>query len=202
MSSPPSGRTRSPRQRELIAVAARLFAYRGYHAVGINDITAELGLTGPAFYRHYKSKDELLIAVLDEAISSHLEEVRDIVSATPDSDEALDAIIAHHLAFVFDHSVNIVTWRLEFRSIPEYDRDRLRYLERLTTEEWVRTVKKLRPELGGEQVRAMCQATIAMLQSPTEFDSGVHREDLIPLLTSMASHVLRGTASRSTECNS
>src|ERR1700712_5575329 len=101
MSGPISEISRSPRQRELITVASRLFSKRGYHAVGINDITAELGLTGPAFYRHYPSKEALLIAVLDESISSHLEEVRDIVSSVIEPTDALDAIIAHHLAFVF-----------------------------------------------------------------------------------------------------
>ena len=195
MSGPISESSRSPRQRELITVASRLFSKRGYHAVGINDITAELGLTGPAFYRHYPSKEALLIAVLDESISSHLEEVRDIVSSVIEPTDALDAIIAHHLAFVFDQSENIMTWRTEFRSIPEYDRHRLRYLQRLYTEEWVRTVKKLRPDLDIEQVRAMCHAAIASLQSPTEFHNTLSREDLTPILASMASHALRGTAS-------
>jgi AcrR family transcriptional regulator len=42
-----------------MAAAAQLFARHGYHAVGINDISGELGLTGPAFYRHYPSKEAL-----------------------------------------------------------------------------------------------------------------------------------------------
>lgn len=194
MSSPVTESPRSPRQRELIEVAARLFAQRGYHAVGINDISGELGLTGPAFYRHYPSKEALLIAVLDDAISSHLEEVRELVSAHPDPSEALEAIIEDHLDFVFEHSADIMTWRTEFRSIPEYDRHRLRYLQRLYTEEWVRTVRKLRTDLDVERVRTMCHATIAMLQSPTEFHNTLPPEEIRPILATMASQALRGTA--------
>ena len=79
--------------------------------MGINDISAELGLSGPAIYRHYKSKEDLLIAVFDDVITSHLEQVRDIVSSINDPREALDAIVDHHIEFVFDQAENLVTWR-------------------------------------------------------------------------------------------
>ena len=191
MSSPDTTEVvRTPRQRELIAVAARLFAQRGYNAVGINDISGELGLTGPAFYRHYPSKEALLIAVLDDAISAHLEEVGDLVSSITDPLETLHAIVAHHIAFVFTQTENIMTWRTEFRSLPEPDRHRLRYLQRLYTEEWVRTLRQLRPELGIDQVRAMCHAAIAMLQSPTEFHNKLPREAVEPILNSMVLQAL------------
>ncbi len=184
--------SRTPRQRELIAAAARLFAQRGYHAVGINEISGELGLTGPAFYRHYPSKEALLIAVLDNAISSHLEEVGDLVASIADPRETLEAIVRHHIDFVFNESENIMTWRTEFRSLPEPDRHRLRYLQRLYTEEWVRTLRQLRPELSVDQVRAMCHGAIAMLQSPIEFHNKLPREGVEPLLFGM---VLQGLLS-------
>jgi AcrR family transcriptional regulator len=177
---------RTPRQRELITVAARLFAARGYHAVGINEISGELGLTGPAFYRHYPSKEALLIAVLDDAVSSHLEEVGDLVATITDPLETLEAIVDHHIVFVFEQTENIMTWRTEFRSLPENDRHRLRYLQRLYTEEWVRTLRKLRPELDVDQVRAMCHGAIALLQSPIEFHNRLEREDIAPILKAMA----------------
>jgi AcrR family transcriptional regulator len=185
--------SRTPRQRELIHVATRLFALRGYHAVGINDISAELGLTGPAFYRHYPSKEALLIAVLDDAISAHLQEVSDLVRSTADPHETLDVLVAHHIDFVFDQAENIMTWRTEFRILPENDRRRLRYLQRLYTEEWVRTVRQLRPELQVDQVRTMCHATIALLQSPTEFANTLPREAVQPILHTMAVRALLDT---------
>lgn len=171
-------------------MAARLFAKRGYHAVGINDISGELGLTGPAFYRHYPSKEALLIAVLDDAISAHLEEVGDLVASISDPLETLKAIVEHHIAFVFDQTENIMTWRTEFRSLPETDRHRLRYLQRLYTEQWVRTLRQLRPELEIDQVRAMCHGAIALLQSPIEFHNRLGREDIAPVLYSMAMKAL------------
>jgi AcrR family transcriptional regulator len=185
--------SRTPRQRELIAAAARLFAQHGYHAVGINDISGALGLTGPAFYRHYPSKEAVLVAILDDAITTHLQEVGDLARAIPDARTALEAIIVNHVKFVFDHSADIVTWRTEFRSLPESDRHRLRYLQRLYTEEWVRALNQLRPGLDIEQIRTMCQGAISLIQSATEFTNKLTRAEQEPLLTAMALHVLLET---------
>jgi AcrR family transcriptional regulator len=185
--------SRTPRQRELIAIATRLFARHGYHAVGINEISGELGLTGPAFYRHYPSKEALLIACLDDAITAHLEAVVDVVRSISDPLDALEAIIDNHVDFVFDQTENIQTWRTEFRSLPEADRHRLRYLQRLYTEEWVRIVRQLRTDLDIEQVRTMCQGAIALIQSATEFQNRLPREIVGPTLGRMALHALMGT---------
>jgi len=193
MALPTEYGARTQRQRELIGVAARLFAERGYHAVGINDISGELGLTGPAFYRHYPSKEAVLVAILDDAISSHLQDVGDLARGIADPLEALTAIIANHAAFVFDQTANIVTWRTEFRSLPANDRHRLRYLQRLYTEEWVRALNRLRPELDIEQIRTMCQGAIALIQSATEFGNKLPRERIEPILAAMALHVLLDT---------
>lgn len=192
MSSAPDG-GRTPRQRELIAVARRLFARQGYHAVGINEISGELGLTGPAFYRHYPSKEALLIAVFDDAITAHLEQVVDVVRKISDPLEALEAVIDNHVDFVFDQTESIQTWRTEFRSLPEGDRHRLRYLQRLYTEEWVRIVRQLRADLDIEQVRTMCQGAIALIQSATEFQNRLPREIVGPTLGRMAMHALMST---------
>ncbi|MCW2613925.1 MAG: TetR family transcriptional regulator [Frankiales bacterium] len=180
------GRERSSRQQELVSVAARLFSERGFHAVAINDISGQLGLSGPAFYRHFPSKEALLVAVLDECITTHLEDVRDIVTSVSDPADTLLAIVANHIDFVFDQTGNIVTWRTDFSSLPEADRSRLRYLQRLYTEEWVRTLRRLRPDLDDDTARAMCHAAIALLQSPTEFTSGLPREAHAALLSRMA----------------
>lgn len=183
---------RTPRQRELMSVAARLFARHGYHAVGINDISGELGLTGPAFYRHYPSKEALLVAVLDDAITAHLENVVDLVRSIADPSDALHAIVDNHVAFVLNQTANIQTWRTEFRSLPKADRHRLRYLQRLYTEEWVHTLRQLRPELSLDEARTMCQGAIALIQSATEFHTRLTPETLGHTLGTMALHVLIG----------
>lgn len=48
--------------------AIELFNARGYEAVSIADLAADLGLTKSAIYHHVASKEQLLSAALDEAL--------------------------------------------------------------------------------------------------------------------------------------
>ena len=61
-----NSRNKRPRDRksQLAAVASELFRQRGYHGVGINDIAAAAGVTGPAIYRHFADKQAILAHVL------------------------------------------------------------------------------------------------------------------------------------------
>jgi AcrR family transcriptional regulator len=55
-------------RRPLIEQAAtRLFAERGFAATTVDDIAAAAGVTKPMVYRHYESKHELCIALLERA---------------------------------------------------------------------------------------------------------------------------------------
>lgn len=52
---------------EILSVARRLFADFGYHNTGISDIQSATGLTKGAFYHHFRSKQELGLAVVEAA---------------------------------------------------------------------------------------------------------------------------------------
>jgi AcrR family transcriptional regulator len=53
------------RQR-LIDVAKRRFYHDGFRNVGIDAILADVGISKAAFYKHFESKDDLMVAVLDD----------------------------------------------------------------------------------------------------------------------------------------
>lgn len=52
----------------LVAAAFRVIERTGHLEPKVADILAEAGLSNQAFYRHFRSKHELLVAVLDEGI--------------------------------------------------------------------------------------------------------------------------------------
>ena len=54
----------SPRREHLIDTAIVLFAEHGYHATGIDAILAAAGVSKKTLYRHFRSKDELILAAL------------------------------------------------------------------------------------------------------------------------------------------
>jgi AcrR family transcriptional regulator len=55
---PKTGRER------LVAAAVELFYRRGFGAVGIDQVIAEAGVTKSTFYKHFQSKDDLMVAAV------------------------------------------------------------------------------------------------------------------------------------------
>lgn len=179
-------RRTSVRRQELTAAAARLFAARGYYAVTVDDLGEALGLSGPALYRHFSSKEALLIAVFDQVIEQQQEQIRGVVAEATNPAGALEAMIRLHVRFAVDHRETMAVWRQEFHHLPEADNRRLRRAQRLYVEEWVHVVQELRPELNDAGVRALVHGVLSLLQSPSDFESGLPDEGVTNLLMSMA----------------
>ncbi|WP_246258129.1 TetR/AcrR family transcriptional regulator [Amycolatopsis anabasis] len=78
---PPPGRrrpTRAQTRRQVLDAAAAVFAERGIGATSINDIAAEAGLTKGAIYSSFDSKDELVLAIMEEHL---VDRMRDATAA-------------------------------------------------------------------------------------------------------------------------
>ena len=54
------------RRDHLIQTALDLFHRNGYHATGIEKILTTAGVSKPTLYRHFNSKDDLIIAALEK----------------------------------------------------------------------------------------------------------------------------------------
>ncbi|WP_457787525.1 TetR/AcrR family transcriptional regulator [Pseudomonas sp. PL-6] len=54
----------SNKREQLLATALQLFYREGYHGTGIDRILAESGVAKMTLYKHFKSKDELILAAL------------------------------------------------------------------------------------------------------------------------------------------
>ena len=62
----PSRPELSPARRRLLDTATRLFYEGGIHAIGIDRIIAEAGVAKATFYNHFPSKDDLVVAYIEE----------------------------------------------------------------------------------------------------------------------------------------
>lgn len=62
------------RQREIIEVAISLVADKGIQSLTIKNISQTIGISEPAIYRHFKSKFEIIMTILDsfEALASEV----------------------------------------------------------------------------------------------------------------------------------
>lgn len=77
--------TAETRQR-IIDVAARKFRLNGISATGLSDVMSEAGLTHGGFYRHFKSKDQLVAEACSAAIEDIVARLEDAASTSDDKD--------------------------------------------------------------------------------------------------------------------
>ncbi|SUD85120.1 TetR/AcrR family transcriptional regulator [Stutzerimonas nitrititolerans] len=76
---------------QLIEKAQELFYREGYHATGIDRILAESGVAKMTLYKHFKSKEDLILAVLEIRHRTMIERLRERASRLPPR-EALLAV--------------------------------------------------------------------------------------------------------------
>lgn len=73
----------SNKREQLINTAQALFSREGYHATGIDRILAESGVAKMTLYKHFRSKDDLILAVLDTRQQEVLQRLAELRQAVP-----------------------------------------------------------------------------------------------------------------------
>lgn len=67
------------RRQQILDAARTCFARNGFHATSMQDVISEAGLSVGAFYRYFKSKEDLVTAIAEQVIgmvSGMLDEIR------------------------------------------------------------------------------------------------------------------------------
>ncbi|MEV4117261.1 TetR/AcrR family transcriptional regulator [Micromonospora sp. NPDC049645] len=92
-------RPSAARQR-LLATATRIFYAEGIHSVGVDRIIAEAKVTRATFYRHFPSKEDLILAYLREVHELERGTIDAAIATNPSAVDPLLAIadtIAQHI---------------------------------------------------------------------------------------------------------
>jgi AcrR family transcriptional regulator len=175
-----------PRRELLLQSAADLFSAKGYHAVGIDDIGAAAGISGPGVYRHFPSKQALLEALCDRAVGSMLEGAQGIPAAHEDAASALEALVALHVDFAVARRALLGVWVREQRSLSDDVRRSLRRRLRAYEQPWREVLTRLREDLPADEIAVAVSATLSMLNTAAIVDADVTPDRLRKLLRRMA----------------
>ncbi|MET0837833.1 MAG: TetR/AcrR family transcriptional regulator [Marmoricola sp.] len=182
------------RRQQILDIAAELFAQKGFHGVSIAELGAACGFSGPALYRHFRSKDavlaEMLVSISDELLTVGRERVR-----TADSPEAaLQGLVDWHVTFALDHKALIVVQDRDWSALPLEAREKVRETQRKYVEVWVKQLRAIRPELSNRVARAAVHAAFGLLNS-TPHSAFLPADEMRALLSSMALGALGLSAS-------
>ncbi len=178
------------RREQILAIAADLFAQKGFHGVSIAELGAACGFSGPAIYRHFRSKDavlaEMLVSISDELLSVGRQRVRE--AATPEA--ALRELVDWHVSFALDHKSLIVVQDRDWSSLPLEAREKVRETQLKYVEVWVKQLRAIHPDLGPRSARAKVHAAFGLLNSTPHSSAFLPPEEMRDLLRGMAAGAL------------
>lgn len=165
-----STRTAAPNRREqILREAARLFAERGFHGVGVDEIGAAVGISGPGLYRHFAGKDamlaELLVGISERLYGGGRERAEAAAAQGLAPGAALDSLIEGHIDFALDDRSLITLHDRELDRLREDDRKQVRKLQRQYVELWVDAVRALYPDLTELEARVAVHTVFGLLNS-------------------------------------
>jgi AcrR family transcriptional regulator len=188
----PEARRPGARREQILDAAAELFARRGFRGTSIEDIGAAVGISGPALYRHFPSKEMVLAEMLVNISEELLQEGARRVLAAAGPHAALDALLCWHVEFALSKPALITVHDRELGNVPEPARRRVRRLQRLYAEEWLKVLGELFPRTPRARLRAATHAAFGLLNSTPHSASELDKADMAQLLHAMARAALTG----------
>lgn len=173
------------RRDQILTAAAELFARHGFHGVGIDDIGAAVGISGPALYRHFRSKDAMLGEMLTSISERLLDGGQQRVEASTGPQDALRALVGWHVDFALDDPALITVQIRNLANLTDPDRRRVRALQRRYVEVWVETIQRTVTTVDEPTARAAAHAVFGLINS-TPHSAHLDRDQMAALLNRMA----------------
>jgi AcrR family transcriptional regulator len=103
---------RPERERQMLEVAGRSFAARGFHAVSMDEIAERAGISKPLLYNYFGSKEGLYVAFVRQQGTALLDAMRQATEPGAPPAEALWAGTLAFLGYVDEHRPG---WALLYR---------------------------------------------------------------------------------------
>ena len=85
------------RRMKLVRIAAHLFRQHGYERTTVRDLAQAAGLQSGSLFYHFRSKDEILAAVMALGITSTTERLQQRLASATSTRERLAALVHVHL---------------------------------------------------------------------------------------------------------
>lgn len=133
----------NPKRRAQIAEAAmQLFDERGYHATGMEDIAAVVGMRASSLYNHYRSKQEVLADIAISSMEALLRFHATGYSPMKTSAEKLFASMKYHTIFHAEQARRARIVNSEIRALEEPTRSIVVQMRRDYVARWMAIVRE------------------------------------------------------------
>ena len=182
---------RAPERRaQLLDVARRVFGTSGFHAVSIETVAKEAGVTKPILYDHFPSKKELYLALLDADLAVLHEEVSKALSSSSGNRERIRASFQAYFDFVDEHAEG---FRLLMQETVGNEGDSRRHVaevrDQILKEVADLIVRESRGNLDRDHAEIVALALIGMVETVAQREPGgppERRHEAVDVLVRLA----------------
>ena len=178
------------RRQQILDLAAGLFAQKGFHGVSVAELGAACGISGPALYKHFPSKDAMLAEMLVSISERLLEGGRARVGRSSGAREAVELLVEGHVEFALGHRDLIVVQDRDWSSLPPDAREQVRSLQRAYVDVWADQLRLVDPSLAPDTARATAHVAFGLINS-TPHSALLPDAEMGELLRDMALRALR-----------
>jgi AcrR family transcriptional regulator len=184
------------RGAEILDTAIRLFAARGYRAVSLDDIGAELGMAGPSLLYYFATKADILVAAFARA-TGWLAAQRGVPSGDRDGPaRSLAELAAAYIDLAVRERLLFGVYVWEAVNLPPEAGRRIRSGLDADIGAWCDALADLRPELTGGQRLALVHAARAVVHDVVRLGHWHGRPDITVILRAVVSAVLAAPLER------
>lgn len=107
-----------PRRDAILATAASRFRRQGFERTSVREIAQALGMTSGSLFYHFATKEELLVAIMEEGVRDIMQSVRDGLAGETRLPERLLSMVRSHLKALLGTRLDAMTVLLyEWRSL-------------------------------------------------------------------------------------
>src|SRR3954451_22829379 len=135
----------SNRRDELLRVSARLFREKGFDGTSIRDISSAAGMhSGSPFY-HFKTKQDILVAVMEQGLAEGLRKSEDVMAQALPPEQKLKGLIRAQLGTILEEGSDFIPVLLyDWRSLNSANRRRIVALKDRYDALWQQVIDDLR----------------------------------------------------------
>jgi AcrR family transcriptional regulator len=132
------------RRGQLIRESARLFREKGFEATSVRDIAAATGLQSGSWVYHFKTKQDILAAVMEEGLQRALERIEAIGREQLSPREHFRSLLRAHLDTILAPGQDFIPVLLyEWRALAKKSRPRVVALQQRYEAVWDKVIAQL-----------------------------------------------------------
>lgn len=102
---------------EILVAAAQIFREKGFEAASMADIAAAVNLQKASLYHHFESKQEILLALLNNALDLLIGRMEGVLALPPPHEEKLRQAMIGYIQTMVDYRDLASVLLLEYRSL-------------------------------------------------------------------------------------